>query len=453
MSEIAKLKENHPELSLRAFARLVDVAYWKLRDFIKQEKAGKYRLQKKAKLKAQINEIALRHPTYGYSNIYFELRDQGIKVGLHKVRRILKELGLNPPKAKRRRAKPKVTPVMNWPEGRRIQSDATNVKLAQGSAWVYIVQDVPSRACLAIKVVEALSMHKAKQTLEEAICCLRKQGITKNIVIQSDSGSDFTSNIFQVTCAKFGQWIRSKVNQKGSYSELFTIVLVGELLQQKNQGLWYSIVKSDYESLFPDLPELSRFYRSQRNFERIYADFALLIAQHDGVYLIDSKPIPICKGIRHKRERPMIEAVSGRGGVSKFFCGFKLHSITNPSGYFCRFAITEANLHDVSVAKVLLNKRHDDFSSIIGDKAYIGLGIYTPPKANAKEPQFWSSFFNKARQSIEATFSSLVRSKNLALQQLNSFWRVRASICRKIAANLQLFLFNLHSRLLEVEVN
>ena len=234
-----------------------------------------------------------------------------------------------------------------------------------------------------------------------------------------------------------------KANQKASYSELFTIVLVGELLQQKNQGLWYSIVKSDYKSLFPELPELSRFYRIQRNFERIYADFALLIAQHDGVYLIDSKPIPICKGVRHKRERLMTEAVSGRGGASKFFCGFKLHGITNPSGYFCRFAITEANLHDVIVAKVLLNEQQDDFACIIGDKAYEGLGIYSSPKSNAKEPTFWSSFFAKARKSIEATFSSLVRSRNLALQQLNSFWSIRASICRKIAAhNLQLFLFN-----------
>ncbi len=30
-----------------------------------------------------------------------------------------------------------------------------------------------------------------------------------------------------------------KRNQKASYSELMTSVLVGEILQQKNQGLWY----------------------------------------------------------------------------------------------------------------------------------------------------------------------------------------------------------------------
>lgn len=36
-----------------------------------------------------------------------------------------------------------------------------------------------------------------------------------------------------------------KTNQKGTYSELFSIVLVGEILQQKNQGLWYTVVKTE----------------------------------------------------------------------------------------------------------------------------------------------------------------------------------------------------------------
>jgi Transposase DDE domain len=234
-----------------------------------------------------------------------------------------------------------------------------------------------------------------------------------------------------------------KPNQKGSYSELFTIVLVGEILQQKNQGLWYMLVQSEYKDLFPVLPDLSRFYHIGRNFERLYADLALLIAQHDGVYLIDSKPLPICKGVRHKRERLMTEAVKGRGGATRFFYGFKRHALTNPSGYFCRFGIVPANEHDVSVAQSLLDEGYDDFESILGDKGYQGLGIYTPPKVNAKQHTFWCGFFAKARKSIESAFSSLARSRNLALQQLNSFWSVRASVCRKIAAhNLSLFLFN-----------
>ena len=237
-----------------------------------------------------------------------------------------------------------------------------------------------------------------------------------------------------------------KSNQKASYAELLSIVLVGEILQQKNQGLWYLLVKSEYQALFPKLPSLSRFYRIQRNFERIYADFTFLLAQHaslEGVYVIDSKPLPICKGKRYKRPRRMIEAVSGRGGVGGFFYGFKLHALTSKSGYICRFAIVSANENDATVARALLDEHHDDLNAVLGDKAYKGLGIHTPPKANAKQPEFWSGFFTKARMSIETVFSCLTRTKNLCLQQLNSFSSVRASVCRKLAAhNLTLFLFN-----------
>jgi hypothetical protein len=157
---------------------------------------------------------------------------------------------------------------------------------------------------------------------------------------------------------------------------------------------------------------MSRFYRISRNFERIYADLAMLIAQHNGVYLIDSKPIPICKGIRYSRDRQMSEASTGRGGATKRFFGYRLHAIGNTMGYICRFGIVSANEHDATIAKSLLNDTYDDLNMIIGDKAYIGTGIYTPPKDNARESGFWSGFFSKARKSIESIFSSLARLYN-----------------------------------------
>ena len=112
------------------------------------------------------------------------------------------------------------------------------------------------------------------------------------------------------------------------------------------------------------------------------------------------------------------------------------------AGAVCRFALVLANEHDITVAKCLFNEHYDDLHSLIGDKAYLGLGIYTPPKQNAKTPGFWCNFFAQVRKSIKAVFSSLQRCCNLALQQLNSFWSIRASVCRKLAAhNLILFLF------------
>ena len=251
---LAALKKDHPDVSLRAFTKLVGVTYWKLRDFIHREKFRQVRVRKHNRLKAHVKHVALKHPTYGYRNIYYELRDQGIKIGMHEVRKLLAELELNPPLPRKRRSKPKVTPVHHWPEGRRVQIDATNVKLTKGSAWVYIVQDVSSRACLAIKVVEALSMHKAKQALEEAIRTLRRQGVTDNLVIQSGGGSDFTSHLFQATCKQVGQWIRSKVNQKGGMG----------ILERLNRTF-------KHEFCFRHNPEtFSQLYEVTQGFKRWY---------------------------------------------------------------------------------------------------------------------------------------------------------------------------------------
>ena len=91
--------------------------------------------------------------------------------------------------------------------------------------------------------------------------------------------------------------------QKGSYSELMSIALVGDLLNQADTGLWFSLVKGTFKELFPVLPGESRYYRILNNLERIWADFALfLTAEHEVLaYSVDSKPLPVCKFKRHKR--------------------------------------------------------------------------------------------------------------------------------------------------------
>ena len=232
-------------------------------------------------------------------------------------------------------------------------------------------------------------------------------------------------------------------NQKGSYSELMTIGLVGELLKQRYSGDWFEFVKSEYRALFPELPDKTRYYRIQNNLERIYADFALRfppdVVTELSSYVIDSKPVPTCKGIRWTRPRQMTEASSGRGSLGKFY-GFKLHTITNPQGCICRFAIMPAHEADPTVARELL---HGTSAFVLGDKAYQGCGVYAQPKDNFKHPRPWSAAFAWVRKTVETVYSSLVRSRNLALVQLNSFRSVRTAICRKVAAhNLAWFLLH-----------
>ncbi len=222
--------------------------------------------------------------------------------------------------------------------------------------------------------------------------------------------------------------------QKGSYSELMTIALVGDLLNQADVGLWFNLVKREYEELFPVLPDDTRYYRVLSKLERIWADLALsLTSQHSTwAYSVDSKPLPVCKFKRHRRPRAMTEATVGFSTQGAVF-GFKLHALTTSQGLIVKFAVVPAHEADVKVARALLDE--PERSLTLGDKAYLGSGIYTPPKANALSPGAWTRLMDAARKTIEGVFSSLTRTKFLVFGQRNSFHSLRAHVCRKIAAH------------------
>lgn len=232
-------------------------------------------------------------------------------------------------------------------------------------------------------------------------------------------------------------------DQKGSYAELMSIALVGELLKQPYTGNWFEFIKVEYASLFPVLPDRTRYYRILTKLERIFADFALRFPPREvsaqATYIIDSKALPICKGARWGRPRAMTEAASGRGGLGLFY-GFKLHAMIDDHGLFCRFAVVPANAADPTVAALLLSETN---AFVLGDKGYPGCGVHAHPKANERQPRLWGHAFAWVRKTVETVFSSLVRCRHLALGQHNSFRSVRASVCRKVAAhNLAWFLLH-----------
>ena len=159
MAEIHKLRQSRPELSLRRFARYACVPYWHLRDFERSAPIRSKRAQERDTLREQVKQMALLHPTYGYRFLYRELQAQGNRVGLHRVRELLGELGLNPPQPRKtRKPSAEVMAPPEWPAGRRVQIDATRLSLADGVCWVYHVLDVESRVVLASKAVRSLSM-------------------------------------------------------------------------------------------------------------------------------------------------------------------------------------------------------------------------------------------------------------------------------------------------------
>ena len=121
--------------------------------------------------------------------------------------------------------------------------------------------------------------------------------------------------------------------QKASLSELLTIAVVGEVLAQPFESTWYWLVQQSFQTLFPSLPEYSRYHRVLRNAEPLLAALALsTLTKQSQLHVIDSKPLPIAKGKRAAWAK-LPEASKGFSTMGMVF-GFKLHALTNEQGLF-----------------------------------------------------------------------------------------------------------------------
>ena len=124
-------------------------------------------------------------------------------------------------------------------------------------------------------------------------------------------------------------------SQVASHSEAFTVSLVGEMMTQPCESLWYWLVQQSYRELFPHLAEYSRFHRVLRNAEKLWAELARSVVMNSKLpKLIDSKPLPVAKGKRQTWAK-LPEARYGFSTMGAVY-GFKLHAVVNVGGLFER---------------------------------------------------------------------------------------------------------------------
>lgn len=190
------------------------------------------------------------------------LTARGLRIGRERVRQLLAGLGLAHARHKKqRRARPPVPARTEFPEGRRVQIDATRLSLADGVAWVYVVEDVASRMCLAASVGRSLSQERAAHTLHEGYHLLQQCGITTSLVIQSDAGSDVPSEYFQRCCQAIGQWVRCRVNQVGGMG----------ILERLHRTFKYECVFRHEVTTSAQLRELVPQFQRWYNRERLHS--------------------------------------------------------------------------------------------------------------------------------------------------------------------------------------
>ena len=158
--------------------------------------------------------------------------------------------------------------------------------------------------------------------------------------------------------------------------------------------------------------------------EEIRKRLACKMDEGEDFFIVDSKPIEVCRVARGKRCR------MGRTGEfaqapdfgfcasqNIYYFGYKLHAVCGVSGVIHSYDLSKASVHDLNYMKDVKHTYHD--CSIYGDKGYIGADVQLdlfetahirlecPYRLNQKDwnPTFIP--FAKARKRIETLFSQL----------------------------------------------
>lgn len=154
------------------------------------------------------------------------------------------------------------------------------------------------------------------------------------------------------------KWRTSRhANPAFSDAEVLAIALMQGSFGCASLKQTHRLIANNYKHLFPRLPSYKQWIA---RLHRLTALVGLLLRhtphhQEDtGLYLFDSKPIPVCKPIRHGRVRLLRDqgAYFGKNKAGWYF-GFKLHLVAHADGTIITAFLTPANFDDRVVAPAL----------------------------------------------------------------------------------------------------
>jgi hypothetical protein len=158
-------------------------------------------------------------------------------------------------------------------------------------------------------------------------------------------------------------------------SEVITIALLQGPLGVASLKKAYRMVAKNWRSAFPHLPSYAQCVNRLHRLTRQAGVLLCATCGHDAtdarLYLMDSKPIPLCHALRHGRVRLLREDGARFGKTSKgWFFGFKLHAVRHIAGRVMNIILTPANWDDRDPALAL--QEGVDGGVTIADLGYRG---------------------------------------------------------------------------------
>lgn len=213
------------------------------------------------------------------------------------------------------------------------------------------------------------------------------------------------------------QWRRSNNRQPAlSDAEVITIALMQGYFGCSTLARTYALVRANEARAFPHLCSYKQWLARLHQLGSLIGQ--MIEAAHrdhreEAIYLLDSKPLPMCLSLRHGRVRLLRDEGAHFGKTSKgWFFGFKLHLLTDLIGGIVGAVLTPGNWTDRDVAPALaefveggiaigdLGYRGEELAQLLAEQT--GLLLLTRADVEARK-----SLLASVRARIETTFSQL----------------------------------------------
>ena len=196
------IRRNHPELSLSRQCRLLSLSRSSVYHTPQGESAQNLELMR------WIDELFLKYPFYGSRQMVRHLWREGVRVGRHRVRRLMRMMGLQAiyqaPRTTTRHPQHRVYPYLL--KGLAIErpnqvwtADITYIPVQKGFLYLVAVMDWATRRVLSWRLSNTLDARFCTEALTEA---LERHGRPQ--IFNTDQGSQFTSLEFTATLKDSG---------------------------------------------------------------------------------------------------------------------------------------------------------------------------------------------------------------------------------------------------------
>jgi len=217
-------------------------------------------------------------------------------------------------------------------------------------------------------------------------------------------------------------WRRSNNNQPiFTDAEVITIALLQGSLKVATLKDAYRRIAENYRTAFAHLCSYGQWIARLHQLTSLIGHLvraALHSAElWDTLYLVDSKPIPMCKPVRHGRVRLLSDegAAFGKNSVGWFY-GFKLHLLVHYTGAILTAILTPGNWNDRDPGLALawslgggtvladLGYPGEEFEQTLLEEADL---LLITPKHAGEKGDHRRTLISSLRERVETTFSSL----------------------------------------------